>query len=272
MQNDLIFTCKSDLQWVEKKLNSVKKIRGYRSQMAAAAQCQPAYLSQVLSGKVLFTMEQADGLCEFWNFDHLQSEYWLNLVQLSRSGTPALSKRIRQRLADIKFQYTNKSRSEIEVDNKRIFKENTLRYYSSWIPTAIHMLWMVPDYKNNIKATAQRLNISETEVGMALNLLVELDLFELKNQKYGVTSNNLHISNESLYSSLHHKNWRTQAMQNTKATSQNRLHFTSIYSLDKKTLGDLIEKIRDFLKDCDQDIKKAPETTIACMNIDFFEV
>ncbi len=272
MQNDDIFKCKTESSWIEKKLKSVKKIRGYRSQMAQAADCQPAYLSQVLGGKVLFTMEQAEGLCEFWNFDDLQGEYWMNLVQLSRAGSPQLKARIQKRLQSIRDQFFSRSESEMLIDNKRIFKENTLKYYSHWIPTALHMLWMIPEYNNNIKASAQRLNISQTEVTGALNLLVELGLFEVKNQKYSVTSNHLHIASESIYSSLHHRNWRTQALQNPTKNKPNRLHFTSIYSLDEKTLKKLIENIREFLTECDKEITKAPETTIACLNLDLFEV
>ena len=272
MRNEMIFTCNTDLQWVKKKLNSVKNVRGYRTQMAKAAQCQPAYLSQVLGEKVNFTLEQADGLCAFWNFDDLQSDYWLNLVQLSRSGTHTLSKRIKDNLKKIKKQALAQEASEIKVGQQRIFKENTLKYYNNWIPSAIHMLWMIPEYQNNIKLSAQRLRISETEVSHALNLLVEIGLYELKAGKYKATQNHFHISKDSLYSSLHHKNWRAQAMQQAHNSQPQSLHYTTLYSLDQETIDKLNTMIRDFIDDCQDKIKQAPEKTIACMNIDLFEV
>ncbi len=272
MRNEEIFNCSTDLQWVQNKLKSVKKVRGYRTQMALAAQCQPAYLSQVLAGRVNFTLEQADGLCDFWNFDDLQSEYWLNLVRLSRSGTVTLSQRIKNNLNKIKQQAKQKSATEIEVASQRVFKENTLRYYNHWLPSALHMLWMIKDYQNNIKASAQRLKVSETEVSHALDLLVELGFYELKGGKYRATQNHFHISNESLYSSLHHKNWRTQAMQEVQSANPNRLHFTTLYSLDQKALDALKVIVREFISECNEEIERAPEHTVACLNISFFHI
>jgi plasmid maintenance system antidote protein VapI len=66
--------------------------RGVRSKLAQSLQCQTSHISQVLSGRSEFTLEQAEQVSTYIGHSKEETEYFLLLVQVARSGTRALQK------------------------------------------------------------------------------------------------------------------------------------------------------------------------------------
>lgn len=64
--------------------------RGPRTQLASAAGCQAAYVSQVLKGESNFSLEQGDAISSFLGHKAEERSYFLDLIQLARAGTQDL--------------------------------------------------------------------------------------------------------------------------------------------------------------------------------------
>jgi uncharacterized protein (TIGR02147 family) len=272
MQNHWIFNIQDSLEVLEHQLSLYGSVRGYRKQMAVAAGCQAAQMSQILGGQILLSLEQASGLSDFWQLSETEADYFMTLTQRDRAGTESLRAKLDIRLKALKSQQKKKSKTEILLDKKKAEREQTLQYYLDWIPSAVHLLWQVEGYTNNTKAVADRLNLSENELFKALELLVSMKIMSKSSGEYQIKIKHLHIGSDNFFSTLHHKNWRAKAMSRQSLLSTNNLNFTSLYSLDKKSYEQIKKKIRKLLQDVRETIDPAPEETLACLNIDFLEL
>jgi len=63
---------------------------GFRSRMAELMECEVAYVNQVLGGSAQLSLEQAESLQGVLHHRGEEAAYFLLLVQLARSKTPAL--------------------------------------------------------------------------------------------------------------------------------------------------------------------------------------
>jgi hypothetical protein len=76
--------------------------RGAQSAVAGALRCKPSFLSKVLHRKTHLTPDHAVALAEYWGMQAREAEYFRELVQLGRAGTPLLRAVIQRRLSDLK--------------------------------------------------------------------------------------------------------------------------------------------------------------------------
>ena len=75
--------------------------RGFRSRLSEAIKCHRSHVSHLIAGTALLTLEQGDALALFLELDDFESDYLLELVQLSRAGTQGLRRRVTKRLLQI---------------------------------------------------------------------------------------------------------------------------------------------------------------------------
>src|ERR1700733_4662067 len=64
--------------------------RGFRTRLAEAAQCQSAFVSQVLNTSAHFSLEQGLRIARFLNLDKEESQFFILLLEENRAGTEDL--------------------------------------------------------------------------------------------------------------------------------------------------------------------------------------
>src|SRR5580698_6182945 len=64
--------------------------RGFRTRLAEAAQCQSAFVSQVLNTGAHFSLEQGLRVAKFLNLDKEESQFFILLLEKNRAGTKDL--------------------------------------------------------------------------------------------------------------------------------------------------------------------------------------
>lgn len=272
MQNNWFFKASSYREILDKKLKLEGKIRGYRTLMAKAAGCQQAYLSQVLAGNVQLTPEHASGLCNFWGLDELESDYFLTLVELGRSGQQHLNQRLLRRLENIKIEHEKQKPTHLKIEGQGYQREKALFYYLDWVPSAVHMLLAVPGY-DRPSAIAKHLRIPETVVVNALNVLNELGMADRDNLSWKSKASGLHAADESLFAPHHHRNWREKAIEYFRhGKIGSNLHYTSVYSLDQETFTEIRNILLKAIEASKRAVVPATEKAIACINVDWFEI
>lgn len=270
MYNKWIFSCKSPVDLIQKKIQLEGNLRGYKASLARAARCQSAYFSQVLRGRSHLTPEQAVGLSQFWIFSDLETEYFVTLVELTRAGSQALVSTLQKRLLFIKEQRdVRESQTLTPMPNQ---PEKALYYYLDWTISAVHILLSIPNYYD-AKSIAKKLLIDEGLVFKALNILQELGIAEQISEKWALTSKNLHASQETLFASLHHRNWRDKSIEKLMIEcSKQNLHYTSVVSLSKEDFQKIRKLIGDFILEIQKTVQISKEETLSCITIDWFEV
>lgn len=244
-------------------------IKGFRSRLAEAAECQNAFVSQVLNGDVNFNLEQALRIAGFLGLrgDHEQAFLWL--VEVKRAGTPQLRAYFNALLDQLREKHLNIG-DRVKI-TQALSSEDQSRYYSSWMYAAIHIAVMVPEF-NSVSALSAALGISEKQVDAVVEFLVEHGLVQQTSS--GLRSGHIqtHLSKDSPDISKHHTNWRIEAIKSLDQPGVSDMHYSGVSSLAKAD----VEKIRaifvDTIEAYVRAIEKSPEETLYTFNLDFFRV
>lgn len=246
--------------------------RGLLTKLADAAECQKSYLSACLNGKSQLTLDHALGIAELIGLDDNEQDYFFLLIEKEKASTIKLRRKLDSKLKNLSREaYRLKNQQK---DTHVISTESDTGlglYYSSWIPTALHMLTSVRELQT-APQLAQRLNISKELTTVFLNQLQTLDFVKKEGSNYKWSSGNLHLADNSAWISNHHMNWRLRAVDNVQKNDASATHYTAIQSMSEADFEALKKKIAHFIKEFNRiSDPSTPEEAFA-INIDFFKI
>ena len=267
--NKSIFAFLSYKAVINEKIASTTSGRGYLRSLAIAAGCQPSYLSTVIRGDNNLTPDHALGLCYFWKLNPKETDYFLALVEHERCGTALMKVRLTQKL--------NQMRQESENIGTRLNRppptqsEFQLKYYSSWVYSAIHILVSFPGYKTN-KSISERLSLPPSDVTRYLQELEEAGLVKANKKEWEFISQSVHIPRHSPLVSLHHSNWRQRAILDSQQPEKFGTHYTTVTALSSGAAKEIKDLILSFIDEFSAIADPSESQELKCLNIDFFEI
>ena len=253
------------LEWVF-KTNSPR--RGAKVRFAEAIRIQPAYLSQVLSGRQSLSLEQTDQANQVLEHTADESEYFISMVSAERAATPSLRAHYRNQMntaVQRRGEVTGRlgKRSEMSA-------EAGLIYYSSWLYPAIHIACAIPGMRTR-RALVKRFKINTLLASKILEFLVAHGLLTKAGDEYSITAYWPRLNRESANIIKHHTNWRMQAIQNLDFQTEKELHFSGIYAVDEASAKILKDRMLEFIKDQMKVIEPSPSEKLLVIGIDLFE-
>ena len=204
--------------------------RGSRAKLAELLDCQGGFVSQVLHGKVHFSMDQIAKIDRFLEHSPEETDIFLTLVSLSRANSDevrgmyrAQLNRLlaRRRRVDARIAETSDVGSVIKAE-----------YYSSWVYSAVHVLIMVPNFQNLTKLAAT-LGLSHTRLQNILAALKRWGLVTEHAGKWSALPSRWHLSRESPAFVQHHTNWRLQAIRGLELQNVESLHYSGPMAITK---------------------------------------
>lgn len=243
--------------------------RGYRSQLAEAAHCQKSFFSQVTHSHVHLTPDHAFGLCEFWAFDPMESEYFLAMVDLARAGSSRFRSSLETRMRKMR-ETRNDVTKRVEADEIRDRQAETL-YHSAWYWNALHMIVAIPHFQTT-HAISQRLGLEPARVVECLQQLEKMHLLKQKAGRWQITNKSIHLDRSSPMRESHHTQWRQRAMLDIQKRTENSVHYNAVFAIsveDAKRLHDLITQT---IMRSREIIAPSAEEDLYCMSTDFFRV
>lgn len=249
--------------WIE-----IKGERGSKSLLAKAAGCSPSWFTRVLSGEVQITPDQAFGVSQLLHFNEIEVDYFLNLVELERSATPELKKRIQKKNDFLKKQ-SRLLKTSIKTDSA-VTEDNAIKYYSTWVYAAIHVACMIK--AQSPEDLVGILNLKLSFIKKILNELYVMGLIKPEMNLYVSTSKNVHLPSEHEYEKNSHMIWRNRCIQFFQEGHDEGLHYSGIHCLAKKD----IEKIHLLLKEAilkTRDlIAESPSENLAVFCLDWYAI
>lgn len=242
--------------------------RGIISRAADAIGCQRSYLSQVLHGKVHLTRDQAWGLCRFFHLNPDESTYFETLVDFERASSAAYKKYLEDKLDILR-----KDASQIakQFSESAGFSEpDALDYFASWLPSAVHILTSIKEYQDPAKIAA-RLQINPERVREALQQLEEKGLVKHEKNRWVFGKGVGYVPRESTYVTLHHQNWRQEAVEDARSSKSEGMHYTMVQSISKKDFEALKGVVLEFIARAKKIAEPSEPELLTTMNIDFFQ-
>ncbi|MAF90236.1 MAG: hypothetical protein CL674_03110 [Bdellovibrionaceae bacterium] len=244
--------------------------RGARVAMAKAISSPVSHVSQILNATSHLSMEQAEAVNAFLDHTEDESDFFLLLVQFSRSGTQALKKRLQKQMQQaIEKRLVLKESLGVKAE---ISKEDQALFYSSWLYGAVHVMTSIPQFQTR-QAIAEYLNVSPKRIAEVLEFLESKALVLSSKNGYEIGKNRIHLGSDSPMISKFHTNWRMKAVQAfEKEQISSNLHYSSVISIsenDREKIKVLLVKYIDNIKNIIRDSK---EEGVHCFSIDFFNI
>jgi uncharacterized protein (TIGR02147 family) len=243
--------------------------RGNRARLAEKLKCQPAFVSQVLSGKPNFSLEHAVAIDDFLSHTEEESRYFMLLVHQGRAGTEALRRYYASQLDALK---NVRAKVASRVPTKQTLSvDASHRYYSSWYYSAIHVLVLVPGFDEK-KAIAERLNLPLSTVTEALSFLVQEGLIEEKAGKYSATSRRVHLTDDSSMIYKHHTNWRIRSLNALDVKDPVNLHYSGPIAISAKNAQVFRARLLTLIAELEPVLAEPNEEDLYGIALDLFRV
>ncbi len=245
--------------------------RGYQSRLAAAAGCSRSFLSQVLAQHldIHLTRDHAAGMCAFWNFNELQFEIFLLQLDFAKAKSTALKEHAAAKIKKLKKEQI-KLPKEIAKENISEMQSQAI-YYSTWLMAAVHMAITIPEFQDP-KQLGQRLGLNENQIEKILIKLQEIGLAKKSDAHWAPTKKDINLNENSDFSTSNHIHWRNRAISKIYSRKPDSIHFSSVFSFNRKDVRALNELIKKMILDSRDLIIQSKEEELYCLNIDFFEI
>lgn len=243
---------------------------GEMSRLSEHLQIHPSRLSQVLSGTVHFTLDQASDLGGFFGFSDLETEYFITLVQLERAGSPRLrqvSSRQLERIRKLAGEVVNRvSREKVLTQIEKAV------FYSGWKYSAIRLATSNEELQT-ISALADYFKITPEKVREIVDFLLKAGLCVQNGDRIQMGPKTTHLESSSPLVLNHHRNWRIKAMQLHESLGPSELAYTCPVSInveDELEIREmLMQTISKFLKKV---TASEPVSSLNCLTLDWFRI
>jgi uncharacterized protein (TIGR02147 family) len=243
--------------------------RGFRSSLVAALKCQKSFFSQVINGPSHFTPDHAANLVDFLALDELSAQYFIDLVNLARAGTPALQERLKKSLAELRDRALQPS----ERLKWPSINESQIQsvYYSSWIFAAIHVAVSVDRFQSAEKLS-ERFLVSLRLVNECLDWLIQAKLISKTRSGYKVIEHNLHLKSNSHLNEMHHSHWRNRALLSLQRGESNETHYSAVFAMSRSDFNTLRSLSLEFIKGCTKVIAPSSSEEVYALGLDLYRV
>lgn len=256
--------------YLKERLNELAETtRGVKSRLAESIQCRPGFISQILSGSMSMSPDQAALTSEFLGHTDEEAEFFLLLIMADRASAPALKSRLKKQILERRSRFLDlKERLKVE---QKVSKEDEAIFYSSWHFLAILTLTTIPEFQTK-EALSQKLGLGLRQVSESLEYLLGLGIVTLKGSRYLPGETRTHLSRTSPMVSRHHQNWRLRAMQSIERASPDDFHYSSVISVSRADQDRLRAMIIAFIDETAKVIAPSKEEEALVLALDLFRL
>ena len=242
--------------------------RGHLVQLAQTANIQPSYFSRVMKGEAQLSLEQAALMNSYLHHEEFEEEYFLLLVQYSRSGSEKVRKFTLSQMQALKEKekslHIKIGASKNKTDQEVLFQ--------SWSELAVLSCLSI-DNLNSPKKIADHLGMSLDGVLDCLSTLIENKCIEFRDEKYCQVIRQFHLPHGFKFLDQYHSSIRLKAVeriQNKK--NQEGEMYSSTISISKKDLETIQSLISNTTKEIKKIIKDSKPEVVALFSWDIFEL
>jgi uncharacterized protein (TIGR02147 family) len=255
-------------EFLVKLIDEDSKERGFQSQMAKAMNCQAAYLSQVLRGKVELTEDHGLKLTQFLKLNSYEADYFLILLRHSRAATPELRTYLENKREELKLQNAE-MKNKVGAKSARDSEAFLSKYFSSAIPSTIHIATSSKNYQT-VESLAERFSLSKENVEEILAFLEKYKLVKKENNRFVFSGESVHLPKSSDLHRPYQSSYRVKAIRSIEEKSEDDLHFSSVFTIDKKHYKDVLEVMKKAIEDSHKIIHSSGTEEVYTLVMDFF--
>ncbi len=254
-------------------LNRIKEMprqgHGQFSRLAHHLRVHSTMISHIFNGDKSLTGDQAFGVCDYFGFNEMQTDFFLILVEQERAANHKLKSHHGKKLNEIRRKAATVS--ERLPKDLGFSEEDRATFYSQWYYSGVRLLSAIPGFQN-LDAIAAHFELPTKKVASILEFLIRTGLCREKNGQINFGPTRTHIEADSPLASRHHINWRIKSMERFDYMADDELAFTSPVVLETKDAAKVRKLILNFLEDSDKLFDQSKNEELFCLNVDWVRV
>lgn len=235
-----------------------KNGRGAKKTLAVAAEIQTPFLSQIFSGQIHMSLEQALKLRDCLELSTEELEYFLLLVQKERAGTTALKNHFLVKIKAIQ-KHQLKVENQLNIESSFDLEIQT-RFYSSWQYAAV-LCSVSLAHIQTVDDIAKLLTLKTSVVREVLDFLLRHNLVTKEGAFYKVANQRTHLNQDSPAMKAHHTQWRLRSIESLlEKPIETDFHYSGVLGISmesipqfKKELRALVKKFEELMTDSEPD-------------------
>ncbi len=246
------------------------KGRGEYRKVAQALKMHTTLVSQVFRGKKCLTEEQASRLCAYIGLDHLESDYFLKLVQLERASDESLRATYQRHLKQLRSQ-AKEAKSRVP-EATELSEQDRAIFYSSWQYSLVRLMTSIDGFQTAQEISA-RLSLPVSRVHEILGFLASRALcVRDRDGRYRRSEKNTHVEASSPMAVRHHQNWRTKAAELLERADSDDLSFTAPVSIARRDLPKIRERLLDAISEIAKTVEKSGSEQLVYLAMDWIKI
>lgn len=242
--------------------------RGQRVKLAKYLNCQPSFLSLVITERAHLSAEALHALSEYLQFSEEEREYLFVIYHFERAGSADLKKYYRRQM-----ERHQKRRTEVHARvnaKSELPTEVQAQYYSQWYYAAIHTALLVVHLRTP-EVLAQHFKLELLVVKEALQFLEKWGLARQENGAYTSGVMRLHLPKTSKFISQHHKNWNLEVMKSMDRLQDQQLHYSGVIAVAEKDYEALRNILLSAVSEMEKIIASSNDQKVAAFSINLFD-
>ncbi len=244
--------------------------RGSKVRLAQELNCQPGYISQVLSkSKIHFSPENLHKIATLFSLAPTEHDYLMTLLFKEKAGSKELEKYFSEKARRIQRENL-KIEKQIRDAPAELGDVDKAVYYSHWAYSAIHMLVSIDEYRSEAKIS-EKLRLPSKFTNKVLSFLSEKNLIKHEGEKFSLGTARLHLKSDSPLVKAHHQNYRSKSVQSLENDNEFDLHYSSVMTLSHADAERIRSLILELISEKEKILLPSPNEEMICLNVDLFK-
>lgn len=245
--------------------------RGSGRRIAQYLGVSTVLVSQVISGKREFSLEQALRLADLLGLSSDERDYFFLLVNHEKAGSKQLTDYFAAQIKDVQ-----EKRRDLKsvIKHRKLDPHEQAIFYSSWIYSATRLLCDIPTV-NSVADVSARLSEDPARISKVLEFLIQGSLVKNERNKLSMATQVTHLGRENPLVNCHHENWRRRAggiRDKGGGNDPMNLFYTGPMVISKDLADKVFQKITMLIQDVTEEAREAKSEELFCLGIDWFKV
>lgn len=239
-------------------------------EMARLCRVHKAYLSKVLAGDGHLSADQLFHCCEYLGFTKVESRYVQAIFEYERSSSKTRRRLLLEEIETLRAEGTA-TEAHLEVEPSKAIASIDQEYYLDPNFQVVHMLLTIERYAKDAQVLASILRIDAQELARIIGRLSQQGIIALRDGKYEVVRDLLHLSQSDLVFPLHNRLLRLKSLERIQQPQSPRPYaFSATFSADEQSFATIRDAFMKFVKKAQKSVQGAEETRVYQMNFDLF--
>lgn len=262
-----------DHREILKALINSRKSEGYSfSKLATTIGVQKTYVSRVINNEACWSSDQAFAICNEFNFNEDEVDYFCLLIEEERCGLDIRSKHIKKLLKTLRRKHL---RTEMSIQAQVVESKDQLsaEYFADPYHSLVHVYLTIPKYQKTLSILSTTVGISLDHLMKIIQRLEGLGVikYDKKNDTVAVIQTSIHSPSGTPQIQAHQELFRAFALDRLhRCNEEQKNGFTVVFAGDKNLQESIWAEFLKFLEKTEKLAKSTSPENVYYLQFDLF--